>query len=143
MPFMQKIVYIDWGEVILLVNHQGVVDRDYFHFFIYVTCLSPIPPTRKSAFLLFKTARKKTYPMVCLFSWLGRSDSNTRMTESESVALPLGDAPLCRNLHSLLLALFYQTFFLLASIFVCFSKLFSFFGKKTLFFPFFPSSRPL
>ena len=26
--------------------------------------------------------------------WLGRSDSNTRMTESESVALPLGDAPM-------------------------------------------------
>ena len=26
--------------------------------------------------------------------WLGRSDLNTRMTESESVALPLGDAPI-------------------------------------------------
>ena len=27
-------------------------------------------------------------------TWLGRSDLNTRMTESESVALPLGDAPI-------------------------------------------------
>jgi hypothetical protein len=26
-------------------------------------------------------------------SWLGREDSNLRMTESKSVALPLGDAP--------------------------------------------------
>jgi hypothetical protein len=25
--------------------------------------------------------------------WLGREDSNLRMTESKSVALPLGDAP--------------------------------------------------
>ena len=36
---------------------------------------------------------------ICIFckylsKWLGRSDSNTRMTESESVALPLGDAPM-------------------------------------------------
>ena len=27
--------------------------------------------------------------------WLGRQDLNLRMTESESVALPLGDAPVC------------------------------------------------
>ena len=35
--------------------------------------------------------------MLKLFIWLGISDSNTRMTESESVALPLGDAPICRT----------------------------------------------
>ena len=28
-----------------------------------------------------------------VYNWLGRSDSNTRMTESESVALPLGESP--------------------------------------------------
>ena len=27
--------------------------------------------------------------------WLGREDSNLRMVESKSTALPLGDAPLC------------------------------------------------
>ena len=29
-----------------------------------------------------------------VYIWLGRSDSNTRMTESESVALPLGESPI-------------------------------------------------
>ena len=31
---------------------------------------------------------------LCKQNWLGRQDSNLRMTESESVALPLGDAPI-------------------------------------------------
>ncbi len=30
---------------------------------------------------------------ITIQNWLGRQDSNLRMTESESVALPLGDAP--------------------------------------------------
>ena len=45
--------------------------------------------------LRIRTQKNKTdHPMVVCFVWLGRSDSNTRMTESESVALPLGDAPM-------------------------------------------------
>ena len=36
-------------------------------------------------------ARDKSF--IAGFRWLGRQDSNLRMTESESVALPLGDAP--------------------------------------------------
>ena len=52
-------------------------------------------PIRRAVLPFASSARKKAYSKVCLFSWLGRSDSNTRMTESESVALPLGDAPIC------------------------------------------------
>ena len=50
--------------------------------------------------------------------WLGRSDSNTRMTESESVALPLGDAPIYRNLRS-----FYLRYFIKL---LCFLQAFSY-----------------
>ena len=66
-------------------------------------------------------ATKKDIPKVCLFLWLGRSDSNTRMTESESVALPLGDAPIWK-LAFHLLALFYQKFHNLASVLRAFFK---------------------
>ncbi len=31
--------------------------------------------------------------LVIYFNWLGRKDSNLRMTDPKSVALPLGDAP--------------------------------------------------
>src|ERR1700687_2349515 len=35
-----------------------------------------------------KVSRRRT-------AWLGREDSNLRMVESKSTALPLGDAPIC------------------------------------------------
>ncbi len=35
----------------------------------------------------------KKHPLGCFF-WLGRRDSNPRVTESKSVALPLGDGPI-------------------------------------------------
>ena len=46
-----------------------------------------------------------SYRIVCLFqnacgvkrAWLGRLDSNQRMRESKSLALPLGDAPLWKE----------------------------------------------
>ena len=42
----------------------------------------------------FKKPKPNTFYVLNLgLKWLGRSDSNTRMTESESVALPLGDTP--------------------------------------------------
>ena len=37
---------------------------------------------------------KKTPKGAEIFKWLGRLDSNQRITESKSVALPLGDAPI-------------------------------------------------
>ena len=40
--------------------------------------------------------------------WLGRLDSNQRITESKSVALPLGDAPITKG--------FYHNFFSLSTI---------------------------
>ena len=64
--------------------------KSYFWTFLQLCVLSKITIL----------AQKKEKPQqICQnFSfWLGRSDSNTRMTESESVALPLGDAPLCRT----------------------------------------------
>ena len=57
--------------------------------------------------------------------WLGISDSNTRMTESESVALPLGESPM-----SFVFCLFILSNFLN-------------FGKRfyTLFYKFFKKSK--
>ena len=46
--------------------------------------------------------QKYSAPFGTLYFWLGMSDSNARMTESETVALPLGESPLCRDF-----ALFY------------------------------------
>ena len=37
---------------------------------------------------------KQKAPQGCFLFWLGRRDSNPRMTESKSVALPLGDGPI-------------------------------------------------
>ena len=37
---------------------------------------------------------KKTPKGADFVKWLGRLDSNQRITESKSVALPLGDAPI-------------------------------------------------
>ena len=34
-----------------------------------------------------------------MWEWQGLMDSNHRMTESESVALPLGEAPIKKALH--------------------------------------------
>ena len=46
---------------------------------------------------MWKIAPAKAFPesiqMVMRF-WLGREDSNLRMAESKSAALPLGDAPM-------------------------------------------------
>ena len=42
--------------------------------------------------------------------WLGISDSNTRMTESESVALPLGESPIYQNFRSFYLRYFIKNF---------------------------------
>ena len=39
-------------------------------------------------------ASRKGTPMACLFCWLGWPDSNRRMPESKSGALPLGDIPM-------------------------------------------------
>ena len=50
------------------------------------THLLPCPTTWRSDDSPFETTRKKAYRLVCLFSWLGRSDSNTRMTESEALS---------------------------------------------------------
>ena len=45
--------------------------------------------------------KKRTFVgrQKCVFCWLGWRDSNSRMTESESVALPLGDTPICNSLR--------------------------------------------
>ena len=83
------------------------------------------------------TLRVITYQACCLYKktrqistcrvfWLGISDSNTRMTESESVALPLGESPILRyqtQFYWRLRGLFYQTFPLLASILYTFFKI--------------------
>ena len=39
-----------------------------------------------------------------MWNWLGREDSNLRMTGSKPVALPLGDGPFSRWLFGLLRA---------------------------------------
>ena len=55
-------------------------------------CLSQF----KSLFLLAtKKRRRRTSRKLVLPLWLGWRDLNSRMTESESVALPLGDTPIC------------------------------------------------
>ena len=59
---------------------------------------SPSPPPEGLASCPSPRRTKNTTLFGWCFSWLGRSDSNTRMTESESVALPLGDAPMYLHL---------------------------------------------
>ena len=49
-----------------------------------------------------RKANKKSRPNGRIFYWLGRLDSNQRMAESESAALPLGDAPTLRAILTLL-----------------------------------------
>ena len=71
-----------------------------------------------------------------VYIWLGRSDSNTRMTESESVALPLGDAPICENLRSFYLRYFIKLFLILQAFSYPFQNFFLFSAKKVLSPPF-------
>ena len=52
-------------------------------------------PIRRDSHLSPQQHKNTAHQNGVLYFWLGRSDSNTRMTESESVALPLGDAPIC------------------------------------------------
>ena len=57
-------------------------------------------------FLRSVASKNTAHKNSVLYFWLGRSDSNTRMTASESVALPLGDAPICENFRSFYLRYF-------------------------------------
>ena len=92
--------------------------------------LLPSPPTRSLVFSrLSHNTKKKTGPvMVPVFSWLGISDSNTRMTESESVALPLGESPRNGLWRAFTLHLHY--FSKLFPVWQAFSRLFSIFFEK-------------
>ena len=96
MPFMHKIVYIWLGRS--FIDAKGIKASSArwadISFLLPCACFLARPPERSGFSPFAHNAQKKAYPMVCLFLWLGRSDSNTRMTESESVALPLGDAPM-------------------------------------------------
>ena len=79
-----------------------------------------------------------------MYNWLGRSDSNTRMTESESVALPLGDAPIfyTKGIRNLYLRYFNKKFHFLQAFlcrFIIFFKSFFF----SAFFPFLPVRKKL
>ena len=78
---------------------------------LYAACSSPFASSTLSlktshcdVFACLRQARspsnpaafssQKKHPQGVFFFWLGRRDSNPRMTESKSVALPLGDGPL-------------------------------------------------
>ena len=55
--------------------------------------------TRSGKVSMASSFRRETpaatrWPGLDLASWLGREDSNLRMVESKSTALPLGDAPM-------------------------------------------------
>ena len=107
------------GAKIFWLNRQSVETPMGFVSYCSFVCgrVSREHPTTR-VFLRSVASQKKKrntlwYPV---FSWLGRSDSNTRMTESESVALPLGDAPICGNnrfihlRHFIKLLSFWQVF---------------------------------
>ena len=44
-------------------------------------------------FFIKKSPRKRTFFIQYYIRWLGRLDSNQRMAEPKTAALPLGDAP--------------------------------------------------
>lgn len=64
-------------------------------------------PHQISPQILYKTKKQPDKSRIAFF-WLGWRDLNSRMTESESVALPLGDTPININQACLL----YQIVFL-------------------------------
>ena len=101
-------------------------------FLLPCACFLARPPERSGFSPFAHNANKKAYPMVCLLIWLGRSDSNTRMTESESVALPLGESPMstCHKRS------FIKNFCFLQAFFYPILKVFLFSTKKTHISPF-------
>ena len=138
-----------WGEVVLTAepSKRRAVDKLVkSQTYTLRTALARTPDN--AGFLILRNSHtKKSIPFgMPFFVWLGRSDSNTRMTESESVALPLGDAPIFlfySNFYCFYLRYFIKLFLFWQAFLCSFMKFFLFFLKKGFFFSFFDVSHPL
>ena len=129
------------GAKIFWLNRQSVETPMSFAFYCSFVCgrfSREHPKTRVFLRSVASQKKKRNTLWYPVFSWLGRSDSNTRMTESESVALPLGDAPICGKSFPFTCVIL-SKFSLFCKRFYTLFGIFFVFRQKKSFLLFFPS----